>query len=1111
MILGKYQLADGASINERGYSSTAIVEDEVGTTYFAKWIKGINQGSNPSKILSDKLRQLKKASHQVLPKIIEYGLDEEYTNYCIIFERKNAKSLEDCFDRIKPTQFFDGILQVLSCLQQLLQNHRITHGDITPSNILVSEDFDFYLIDFGISDIAVTLSQHKELVVFAKAFAAPEKWNREVTKGFSYQSDIFSIGKTIEWYFQQKDIEEFDVIKALIDEACKQEPQQRLNYNTFQEGLNKIKGEISFDDRNLISVSAESIFIEDLNDEDFKPYFDVSPKGGDNILINVISKKFWANCLWLLSDKKLKAIKFSLKEESQEKYDEVRKYGQRLGLPFQYKSASDVYGNEKFNLEPILKKIQREKQKEKSYKEGQREKFNELNFFKELLEKEKAVIEKNSLRVRYKKFQKESDHEISFKIENNEKFSRDGFIFNHIDKATPPTSEEFEYILSEKIDKRQQKKSYRFIGVAYDFDKDERILKFKDCENLQFDKIPANGYLFENTSKQEEEKNRQLEAIRKVRYNEVQNRDLLHAIFNPQNLKGFALPENELTKVFQTDKNGKPFVYSFNQQKAILNAIHRSPLTIIQGPPGTGKTTVITEIVFQILEKEPNAKILITSQTNSAVDNVLDNLLEKEIPFVRLSGIRQQKPSLEKHTLERKIEGWKNEVRRKAMANWKSYKNTFLQKVEKESILLPSLLKVLLDTKKEWKVKSNQLEKILNTFNQYPQLLDCLETEEQFIEALNKEVELDLEMYFTKWTIHNNWLASISSLDSKSKINQKLIDSIQVIGATTSHIAAKKYKRYNFEFDYVIMDESGKATTAESLIPIVLAEKLILVGDHRQLRPMLTADREVESWLRKEYTTKALDEYDSIDDYMNRPSLFEQIIITIDEDFKAQLDECRRCSEDQVRLTSKCFYEPFGDDPIQPVKRPQKAEHNLDLKINSSIIFFDIGNAHKSKKDANDSSYNKHSASLIRELIMKLDQDKQIQNYSLGIITGYTAQLRTIQSELRKVDFRKLKNLKQGNLVASVVDRFQGLEKDIIIVDLVRSGVETLGFLANANRINVALSRQKRLLIIVGSRDTILNAKPPKSLREKSEKIALQEYMKALKPEWIVNDINHIF
>ena len=338
-------------------------------------------------------------------------------------------------------------------------------------------------------------------------------------------------------------------------------------------------------------------------------------------------------------------------------------------------------------------------------------------------------------------------------------------------------------------------------------------------------------------------------------------------------------------------------------------------------------------------------------------------------------------------------------------------------------------------------------------------------------------------------------------------MNQKLIDSIRVIGATTNHIASKKYAKYNFEFDYVIMDESGKATTAESLIPLVLANNAILVGDHRQLRPMLTSTREVEKWLREQF--KSEEDFDSWDDYFNRASLFEQIITTIDEDFKSQLEVCRRSSHDQVVLTSKCFYEPYGDEPILPAERPKEKEHNLDLKVNSSIIFLNIGNDYKSEINGSGSSKNKESAKLIPEILNKLDQHPLVKKYSIGIITGYSAQVNEIRNVLSKrMDYRKCTNIKPENITLSVVDKFQGLEKDIIIFDLVRSRQNTLGFLANANRINVALSRQKKLLIIIGNYDWLMSAEAPQL---KEEIPALKRYLKEIKKDWIVNTVAQIF
>jgi superfamily I DNA and/or RNA helicase len=1105
MILDKYQLY--GEIQNRGYSSTAKVTDESGEIYFAKWIKGVEKNSQPSKILYNKLRHLKKAVHSSLPKIIEYEWDENQSAYCIIFENKNANSLEENVLEIKPTHFLKGIEQIANCLQQLQQNHKLAHGDITPANILVDENFDFYLIDFGVSDISATLSQSQELEIFAKEFASPEKWDRKIPKGFPYQSDIFSIGKVIEWYFLKNDINEFEDVQKLTDKACEQLPTNRLNYVSFLEQLTKITSEISFDNENTIYLYANEIVIDDLNNPDFKPKFDISPSKGENILLNISSKNFYLHCIWKISENGLNIINSARKEDKDKEYSNTLRFGKELGLPIVFTLQSGY--NEHFNLTPFFKKIQKEKQHENEYRKGKREITKELKFFKDLLFKEMDVLEKNSLRLRFVGFEKKGNYEISFKVQDNEKFSKNGLIFSHIDKATPPNPEDFEFILSETADKKQMKDPMKFSGVAFDFDTKSRVLKFKDCERLDFDKIPKNGYIFENISKQEEEKKRQLEAIRKVEYNDVQNRDLIHYVFNPTDLQGKYLEFQELTKVYQTDEKGSDFVYSFNQQKAILNAIYREPLTIIQGPPGTGKTTVITEIVFQILNRNPDAKILITSQTNDAVDNVLDNLLAKEFPIVRLSGIRKPKVSLQKHTLERKIEGWKEEVRKKTEANWKPYKEQFKKALEKENIILLPIFEIL-SSNKQWKVKKQQIEKMLERFNTFKGLEKSLTSETEFITSINSFVKVNFEEYFLKQQIHNDWLATISSLDENSNINQKLIDSIRVIGATTNHIASKKYEKYNFEFDYVIMDESGKATTAEALIPIVLAEKLILVGDHRQLRPMLTANREVENWLRNEHKKDAEDlEWD---DYFNRQSLFEQVITKIDDDFKSQLEECRRSSKDQVLLTSKCFYEPFGDEPIKPVERPQDKEHNLDLKIDSSIVFLDIGNSYKSEIDGNGSSRNKLSAELIPELLNSLDRFEKVKNYTIGVITGYSAQVREIRKVVRnKVDYRKLKNVKSNNVVISVIDKFQGLEKDIIIFDLVRSQQQTLGFLSNANRINVALSRQKKLLIIVGNLDSILSAKTPKSLENSNQKPALKKYLSELKKDWIVKNVEQIF
>lgn len=1111
MILGKYQTQRNR-IKKRGYSLTAEVFNEQGEVLFAKWITGIRRNSQPSKILFDKLRHLKKATHPALPAIVEYDWDDTEQAYCIISENKNALTLEETVREFSPTSFLKGMEQIVSCLQHLQQSHRLSHGDITPANILVDNDFNFYLIDFGLTDISTTLSQEQSLEVFAKEFAAPEKWNRKVPKGFPYQSDIFSIGKVIEWFFNHNDLVEFEEVTALINDSCAAEPVNRINYNSLLEGLQRISSTIVFDRENIVLIENVTLeLLEELNDEEFRPKFDVNPKSRDVILVDFTTKNLCVHCLWLAGDQKLLVRNIERKEQNERKYTAIDKYGVKIGMPVRFAEGL-YYGQSCFNLSPFFKSLQQAKQHEGEYRKGKIEVNKTLSFFKKLLEKELQVLEEDSLRLRYESYEKKGQFEVWFKVLENEKYSNNGHVFSHIDKSTPPNPEEFEYILSQTTDKRQMKDPLKFSGVCYDFNDKTRVIKFKDCERVDFNKIPQRGYLFENISKKEEEKKRQKEAIRKVEFNEVQNRELIHYLFNPNSLSGSYLGDIELAEVFQKDNDGRCFQYSPNQNRAILNALHRKPLTVIQGPPGTGKTTVITEIVFQILNKNPDAKILITSQTNDAVDNVLDNLLEKDIPIVRLSGVRKPKDSLRKHTLERKIEGWKQEVKTKAQNEWKSLHHDFLLKVEKESVFIKSIIDILLQ-KKDWKIRKGQVEKLINQFNGLEHLVGSFEDEESLVKSLDSQSKCGIAMFFEKHQIHEDWIAAVSSLDEKSNVNQKLIDSIRVIGATTNHIASKKYSKYNFEFDYVIMDESGKATTAEALIPIVLAQRLVLVGDHRQLRPMLTANRKVEKWLREEYKSDS-DEFDSWDDYFNRPSLFEDIITTIDDDFKSQLEECRRMPEDAVRLTSKCFYEPFGDEPIVPILRSSDKEHNLDLKVNSSIVFLDIGNSYKSEIDQSGSSKNKESAAIIPKVLVELDKFELVKGYSIGIITGYSAQMKEIRRVVRNELQRQNKRLSRINIqdtAISVVDKFQGLEKDIIIFDLARSRQNTLGFLANANRINVALSRHKRLLIIIGNYDWLVSVKSKAQNGNTLSEVPLQKYLKEINPNWLVKDVKQLF
>ncbi|MCK6601602.1 MAG: AAA domain-containing protein [Bacteroidetes bacterium] len=1104
MLFEKYQY-NSRDIVKRGYSQNCIASDENGQQFWVKWILGIEKNETKAKILSDKLRHLQKARHSALPPIIEYGFDNEISAYAIVYEfLEDARPFETSFWEFNTQTALSGLIDLADCLQELHAKFKINHGDVHPGNILIDKNGQFYLIDFGLADITKTLSQEKNLEIFASSFAAPEKLNKLHAGGFPYQSDIYSLGKVLEWFFNEKQETIPEEYNLILQKLLSNTPADRPQWQDVLSFLRKLAN-ASQTESVWVSFRAghENEIIELLQNN--TPIFDLAPKPGLNFLADVILGSFICEgVLWIKDEKKLLFNGINYLSSIDSKIAE-RKIREGKKLPFKFNYTYE-YPQNKADLTSYFQKWSELKAKDISLRENRRAVRDELGFYSELLKEELKVIANKSLRLQYSSFKVNGD-EIVFQIKENDKCSSVGFLQKHIEDGNDVNSDGFEYVIAATGDRKQSKETVEFAGKPYEYFSKDKLFKIKDCERLKKENIPVTGYIFENTAKKEEEKNRQLEAIKKVDKHEVQNPDLIYYLFKPNELPPSFSDYTPLENVWQKDEKNIAFQYSDNQTKAIRNALNKTPLSIIQGPPGTGKTTVITEIVFQILSAKPEAKILITSQTNNAVDQVLENLLKNGIPILRLSGITAPRvPVIRKHTLDRKLEGWKQQVRETAERNFKNYINSFKQNLQKGNPFASTIFEILNEVK-DWKKAKEKIEQIVSRIQNLKELHNLPKTKSESIHCIDNVLKTNIGEFVKRQDLHRDWIVTINSLDEKSALNQKLVDSIRVIGATCNHIAAKKYNKYHFEFDYVIMDESGKATTAEALVPIITGKNLIFVGDHRQLRPMLTATREVESWLREKFKKEA-DELENWDDYFNRPSLFEQVITQIEPDYKAQLTECRRSSEQQVLLTSKCFYEPEGDEPIIPVKRDISKEHNLPLAINSSILFIDIGSHTKNEKDNNNSSFNKLSAELIAEILEHLNKYPKVKEYSFGVITGYTAQFRELKKKIDKKKYQnRINNIWKWNksedkLTVSVVDRFQGLERDIVIVDLVKSGAGlNLGFLEVPNRINVALSRQKKLLIIVGDYHGLVNA-PTKRLNGK--KAALQLYLEYLKPEWVV-------
>ena len=270
------------------------------------------------------------------------------------------------------------------------------------------------------------------------------------------------------------------------------------------------------------------------------------------------------------------------------------------------------------------------------------------------------------------------------------------------------------------------------------------------------------------------------------------------------------------------------------------------------------------------------------------------------------------------------------------------------------------------------------------------------------------------------------------------------------------------------KFDTVIIDEVSKATPPELFIPISWGKRLILVGDFKQLPPMFKIlsgdDKTQEEWAKEANIDPG--ELDTDD------TIFERLWKRHEGDsspIKAMLTE-------QYRMHShiQSIIEPFytdsegklscGLDETQIEKLEFK--NNALLKPTVWIGTKSIVNGGEEKKKGT-SFINRDEIEKVGKILEKISTivDKQT---SIGVITFYGAQLR----ELRNHYQYKYGGFGDGKLVFGTVDRFQGRECDIIICSLVRNNNSRhIGFAKKPNRINVAFSRAKRCLIILGSRE----------------------------------------
>ncbi len=523
-----------------------------------------------------------------------------------------------------------------------------------------------------------------------------------------------------------------------------------------------------------------------------------------------------------------------------------------------------------------------------------------------------------------------------------------------------------------------------------------------------------------------------------------------------------------------------------DKRDAVSTALGSSALTLVQGPPGTGKTTFISELVEQLLARDPLARILIVSQTHVAIDNVVERLAASElaITVTRLGHV--DSPSISSSSIgflmPNQIRQWSKNLKEKSEryildlamgAGLTAPQSAGLKNLIGMQRLLREKLKIEEDigqsgTPSQFQTSTLKAieSKLVGAKNLIPDQLEGA-TAPQTLDDIREMIEVlvdamaDSNKFLETLALQDQW---INRLETTNEVEPLFLKSRNVLAGTCLGFLAHPSVK-DLEFDYCILDEASRATPTEALVPFSRARKCILVGDSEQLGPS-NFEFEGQGELLKSL---------GIEQHATDESLFSYLEQTLPQDAIVRLTRQHRMVEPIGNLISECFYGgilksegraqiPSLTDEIQGFYAPlmwvsteqgQYKNDSRESRINQS--FFNIAEALeicdrlRSLAKAAEVGY------------VKLPAD-----FSCLIITPYAGQRRYIEEQA------KFLNLDGITLEVLTVDAVQGREADLVFYSPVRSNGSNgsnVGFTNSAQRTNVALSRARQCLFIVGDRE----------------------------------------
>jgi serine/threonine protein kinase len=541
-----------------------------------------------------------------------------------------------------------------------------------------------------------------------------------------------------------------------------------------------------------------------------------------------------------------------------------------------------------------------------------------------------------------------------------------------------------------------------------------------------------------------------------------------------------------------------------DKQRAARAALGSDGLFLVVGPPGTGKTEFITELVLQEVKRNPDVRILLSAQTHMAVDNALSRIKQTR---PNLSCVRLGKPSerIARESsdllLDELAKEWRTRVSTRCLEALDTYGRT--KSIDVTLLSAQRIARRAFNARREVETCQNRLRSVTDKLALLRESQDTAlspettvsidELEDKMLNIRDECATLQLrteEAESEVWRVGEAAVSILDKLPQDEAVDESstvadsdhvrevlvivsewlqrlsvsreffpaiLAESQVVAGTCLGFLGVPGTSEITY--DLAIIEEASRALPTEVLVPASRAKRIVLVGDRRQLPPFLESELLGKEWLEANNLTRAEVE----------ETLFARLEARLPTSAIAKLRVQYRMHPAIGRLVGKVFYPGALDSaPTAGANAVSLQQLGFDRNVLLISTSRELDHAEAPKGSGYASPCEVRTVRTLLIDILKRARKKRREKLSVVLLTPYVANRQALEQAIAGV----MNSHPNADVSVHTVHTFQGRQADIAIYSCVRSNPDAdLGFTRDARLLNVALSRGRGGLVVVGDLD----------------------------------------